>query len=165
MSAFTRLVFANGFENVSVRKIVEEAKVARSTFYEHFSDKEDVLRTCMGRIFAVLADCVISDEPPAKLVEVLDHLWSNRRLTDAIFSGHARAVLSRNQADLIESRLNGTGSPAQIPSRLAAISIGEAQLALVESWMRGRAFARVEDVAAALHHSSRASATALLRVE
>ena len=47
LAAFTNLVFAKGFENVSVRDIVVAADVARSTFYEHFSDKEDVLRASM----------------------------------------------------------------------------------------------------------------------
>lgn len=161
MKAFTRLVFANGFENVSVKGVVAEAQVARSTFYEHFSDKEDVLRACMGLIFAVIADCVIDDGPPPKLADVLRHLWSNRRLADAIFSGQARNVLSRNQADLIELRLRG--APLLLPGRLAAISLAEAQLALVESWLRGRAFATAEDMAAALSVSSRASADALRR--
>ena len=165
MSAFTRLVFANGFENVSVKKLVEEAQVARSTFYEHFSDKEDVLRACMSRMFAVVADCVASDEAPRRLVEVLEHLWSNRRLTDAIFSGHARKVLSRNQADLVETRLKAVGSPGPLPSRLAAIHLAEGQLSLVESWMRGHAHAASEDVALALHRSSRAAARALVRAD
>ena len=165
MKAFTRLVFANGFENVSVKKVVEEAQLARSTFYEHFADKEDVLRACMTRMFAVVADCIASDERPGRLVEVLEHLWSNRRLTDAIFTGHARKVLSRNQADLIESRLKAVGSPGRIPSRLAAIHLAEAQLSLVESWMRGHAHAASEDLAAALHRSSRASALALVRAD
>ncbi|WP_028970302.1 TetR/AcrR family transcriptional regulator [Sphingomonas sp. URHD0057] len=162
MKAFTRLVFAHGFESVSVKKVVEEAQLARSTFYEHFSDKEDVLRACMTRIFAVVADCIASDQPPGRLVEVLEHLWSNRRLTDAIFSGQARKVLSRNQTDLIESRLKTIGPQGPLPSRLAAIHLAEAQLSLVESWLRGHAHAAPDDLAAALHRSSRASALALL---
>jgi AcrR family transcriptional regulator len=161
MSAFTRLVFANGFENVSVKQVVEEAQLARSTFYEHFSDKEDVLRACMGRMFSVVADCIIADKPPPRLAEVLDHLWSNRRLTDAIFSGHARTVLARHQADLIELRLRESGAALRLPSRLAAIEIAEAQLALVESWLRGRAHCDAGQLADGLHRSSRASALAL----
>jgi len=41
----------------------------------------------------------------------------------------------------------------------------EAQLALVESWLRGRAFADPGDMAAALHRSSLASAAALVRAK
>jgi AcrR family transcriptional regulator len=161
MSAFTSIVFAQGFENVTIRKIVESADIARSTFYEHFSNKEDVLRACMGKFFSIIADCIVHDDQPAELGKVLDHLWSNRRLTDAIFSGHARDVLARNQVDLVEQRLRAMNPPTIMPPRLSAIPIAEAQLALVESWMRGRAFCPREQLALGLHRSSRASALAL----
>ena len=162
MSAFTRLVFAKGFENVSAREVAASAKVARSTFYEHFSGTEDVLRACMTRFFAVVADCVSAKDQPPDLTRVLDHLWSNRRLTDGIFSGHARSILARNQADLVELRLRALSGDLALPSRLAAIQIAEAQLALIEGWMRGRAFCPPDQLAAGLHRSSRASALALL---
>lgn len=161
MSSFTQLVFAKGFENVSASEVAASAKVARSTFYEHFSGTEDLLRACMTRFFAIVADCVVQDEQPAELGKVIDHLWSNRRLVDGIFSGHARAILARNQADLVEMRLRALPGGLTMPSRLAAIQIAEAQLALIEGWMRGRAFCPPDQLAAGLHRASRASALAL----
>lgn len=161
MSAFTRLVFANGFENVSVKSVVAAANIARSTFYEHFSDKEDVLRACMKRFFSVVADCVAQDAQPPELAKVLDHLWSNRRLTDAIFSGRARSVLARNQVDLVEAHLRKAAGASGASTRLAAIGIAESQLAQVESWLRGRVHGTVDEVAGTLHRTSRAAAGAL----
>ena len=125
MAAFTELVFADGFENVSIGAVIANAGVARSTFYEHFTGKEDVLRACLTRMFATVADCVSADEQPGELNRVLDHLWSNRRLTDGIFSGHARMVQARNQADLVELRLRALGNKMAMPSRLAAIQSGQ----------------------------------------
>lgn len=162
MSAFTQLVFAKGFENVSAREVAASANVARSTFYEHFSGTEDVLRACMTRFFAIVADCVSADSEPDELIRVLDHLWSNRRLTDGIFSGHARTILARNQADLVEQRLRAMPGALALPSRLAAIQIAEAQLALIESWMRGRAYCEPAQLAAGLQRTSRAAALALM---
>ena len=163
-STFTRLVFSRGFENVTVPDVVAEVGISRSTFYEHFSSREDVLRASMNRIFATIADCVSEDEPPTRLIDVVGHLWENRRLTDAIFSGLARAVLGRNQTDLIEQRLRQLPYPrnALLPLRLAATEIAEAQLALIESWMRGRAFCSVQQLSTGLHRVSRASALALI---
>jgi AcrR family transcriptional regulator len=163
-AAFTRLVFAGGFENVTVHKVVREAGCARSTFYEHFESKDDVLRASMLQFFAVIADCIVTANEPESLRKVLGHLWENRRLADAIFSGQARIVLARQQADLIEARLRALadGRDLALPSRLAAIQIAEAQLALVESWLRGRAFAGGDQIAAGLHRTTRASALALL---
>ena len=164
LQAFANLLFRVGFENVSVQGIVAEADIARSTFYEHFSSKEDVLRASMAQFLAVLAPCVSSDDQPSGLTNVLDHFWDNRRLTDAIFSGAARQVIALSLSELIETQLReSAGGELLLPNRLAAIHIAEAQLALIESWLRGRAFARVDDVAAALHRTSRASATAISR--
>lgn len=162
MSAFSGLVFAKGFDNVSVKDIIASAGTARSTFYEHFSNKEDVLRACMTRFFEIVADCVSAEEVPPLLFKVLDHLWENRRLTDAVFSGYARTVLARNQADLVEQRLRAMSPLLRLPHRLAAIQIADAQLGLVESWMRGRAPCSVANLADGLFRSSRASALALI---
>lgn len=163
-SAFTTLVFANGFENVTVRKVIHAAGCARSTFYEHFGNKDDVLRACMEQFFAIIADCVQSAAEPEQLRKVLDHLWENRRLADAIFTGQARVVLARQQADLVEARLRtlAGGRTLALPQRLAAIQIAEAQLALIESWLRGRSFSPVEQLADGLYRTGRASALALL---
>ena len=164
LQAFANLLFRVGFENVSVQGIVAEADIARSTFYEHFSSKEDVLRASMAQFLTVLAPCVSSDDQPSGLTNVLDHFWDNRRLTDAIFSGAARQVIALSLSELIEIQLRKSADgELLLPNRLAAIHIAEAQLALIESWLRGRAFARVDDVAAALHRTSRASATAISR--
>ena len=161
MSAFTKLVFAKGFENVSASEVAASANVARSTFYEHFSGKADVLRSCMTRLFAIVADCVSAESEPPELLKVLDHLWSNRRLTDGIFTGRARMVLARNQADLVEQRLRVMSPHLALPSRLAAIQLAEAQLALIESWMRGRAHCPPEQLATGLYRTSRSTALAL----
>ena len=47
MAAFRELVFASGFENVSIQGVAARAGIARSTFYEHFSGKEDLLCACL----------------------------------------------------------------------------------------------------------------------
>ena len=117
----------------------------------------------MSFLFSVIADCIVEDEQPPTLTKLLDHLWSNRRLTDGVFSGHARAILSRNQADLVELRLRSMASRStEIPTRLIAIGIAESQLAMVENWMRGRAYCPLAQLADSLHRTSRGAAKAAL---
>lgn len=163
LSAFVALIFRDGFENVSVQGIVSGAGIARSTFYEHFSSKEDVLRASMAQFFEVLAECVSSHDLPAELQGVLRHFWQNRRLTDAIFAVAPRRILALSLSEIIEGRLREEDEALVLPHRLIAIYLAEAQLGLVEAWLRGRAFGAVEDVAAALHQSTRASRAALVR--
>ena len=162
--AFRELVFANGYENVTVRGVVARANVGRSTFYEHFTSKDDILRASMSQFLIVFAESIASAAPPERLVAVLDHLWSNRRLTDAIFTGSPRAILARTLAQMIEARLEqmaGAGALA-IPLRLAGIQRAAGQLAVVEAWMRGKAHCAAPRLADAFHASSRAAALALL---
>lgn len=163
LGAFVELIFRDGFEKISVQGIVAGAGIARSTFYEHFSSKEDVLRASMAQFFEVLARCVSSQNLPDGLEEVLRHFWQNRRLTDAIFAVTPRRILSLSLSEMIEKRIRDHGEALMLPHRLIAIHLAEAQLALVEAWLRGRAFGAVEDVATALHQSARASAAALTR--
>jgi AcrR family transcriptional regulator len=162
-SAFTSLVFADGYEKVTVGRVVELADVGRSTFYAHFTGKEDLLGASMAWIFAEVADTVTSDAMPEALEPVLAHMWERRRLSDAIFSGAARLVLARRLADMIEERLSAIAPPdLSCPLRLSSIQLAEMQLALVESWLRGKAHCPPSVLARALHSSSRAAALALL---
>ncbi len=165
LQAFVQLIFRDGFESLSVQDIVSEAGTARSTFYEHFSSKDDILRASMGPLFDVVADCVTEEGPSPALTKVLAHFWENRRLADRTFSGSARVILARSLSEMIEARLHAAneGRPLLLPYRLAAIQLAEAQFALIENWLRGRAFADAETLAIALHHSSRALALAFSR--
>ncbi|MFD2115573.1 TetR/AcrR family transcriptional regulator [Paenibacillus yanchengensis] len=43
IDALTKLIITNGEEAISIRDIVREAEVNRSTFYLHFQDKQDIL--------------------------------------------------------------------------------------------------------------------------
>jgi AcrR family transcriptional regulator len=164
LTAFREIVFANGYEKVTIREVAARANVGRSTFYDHFSGKEDLLRGSMSQFLVVFSASISSDTPPDHLVAVLDHLWSNRRLTDAIFTGTPRGILTRALAQMIEARLEGMADAeaALIPLRLASIQLADAQFALVEAWLRGKAHCPSARIASAFHASSRAAALALL---
>ena len=44
LGAFRDLVLTRGYDPISVRDIVDAAGVGRSTFYEHFDDKDDLFQ-------------------------------------------------------------------------------------------------------------------------
>jgi AcrR family transcriptional regulator len=163
LRAFVELMFRDGFEAVSVHSIVAAAGTARSTFYGHFRSKEDILGASMAHFLEVMTDCVSSSEQRDELTWVLAHFWENRRFADAVFTGAPRKIIARFLSDMIQERLrSGPGDkPLILPEPLAATQLAEGQLALVETWLRGRAFCRPEAVATALYRTSRASAVAL----
>src|SRR5437879_5646345 len=75
VGAFVTLMFRDGFENISVQGIAAEAGMARSTFYEHFSGKENVLCASMAHLLAPLADCITAEVEPPEVRMVLGHMW------------------------------------------------------------------------------------------
>ena len=163
--AFTDLLFARGLDAIAVRDIAEKADIARSTFYLHFTGKEDVLRACMSPFLDVFASCTTAPTRPSTLEAVLSHMAERRRVSDAIFSGNARSVLSRALAAAIESALgDATAVTApSMPLRLIAASVAEMQLALLEGWLRGRGHAKPDQVADAMYAASRAASAAYCR--
>ena len=48
--ALIELVTEKGYESVSIREILERANVGRSTFYAHFQDKDQLLRSILDRL-------------------------------------------------------------------------------------------------------------------
>lgn len=53
--ALLRLVTRKGYEAITVQDLIEEADVGRSTFYAHFTGKEDLLRNGFAMLRAELA--------------------------------------------------------------------------------------------------------------
>lgn len=61
-----RLVTRKGYEAITVQDLVDEANVGRSTFYAHYTGKEDLLRSGFAMLRAELAaeaDGRTADEP------------------------------------------------------------------------------------------------------
>jgi AcrR family transcriptional regulator len=48
--ALIELVAEKGYEAVSIREILDQANVGRSTFYSHFQDKEQLLHSILDRL-------------------------------------------------------------------------------------------------------------------
>jgi AcrR family transcriptional regulator len=132
-SAFVALVLERRYDTIRVGDIIAKADVGRSTFYEHFRGKDDLLRQSMEGLLAILADAAVPDDDEVKLRSVVAHFWENRRLGRAVLGPPLGASVHRLLENLIEERLGGDPPAA----RARAIQIAAAQLALLEAWVRG----------------------------
>lgn len=152
------------YDAIRVADIIGRAGIGRSTFYEHFRGKDDVLRQAAAWAFAALADAVTGTGDTARLRHVIEHLRENRCAARGRLAGER---VCRWLAETIEERLvsmcGAQSAVATIPVRLAAMQIAAAQIALLRAWLAGRDPCPTEALAAALARTSRAMASALLR--
>jgi AcrR family transcriptional regulator len=166
LTAFGELVLARGYDTLTVRDIIEHANVGRSTFYEHFENKDDILRRSLRPVFGVLADAIGTTQPRAELEDILAHFRENTRLTRALLQGSTHYLMSQILAELIEERLSSLAVSSRetkpsIPVPSIAAHLAGAQLALIESWLSSKAPCSCEVLAGAMRASANASLRAL----
>lgn len=162
VGAFNELILERGYDVLTVRDIIAHANVGRSTFYEHFENKDDILRRSLRAVFGVLADAVGMAQQPAAIEAVLAHFRDNARLARAMVNGSTHYLMLGILADLIEERLSpfrvrSRDATKPIPVALVAAGLAGAQLALVEAWLSSKAPCSCAQLARALHASANAS--------
>jgi len=161
-TAFVELILTRGFDAVSAADVAEHANVGRSTFYEHFQGKDDILALTLTPILSPLADACIADAAGPRLIAVIEHFWQNRQLGRVLMAGRARQLMSRQLAGLIEDRLSSLSqAEGSLPAALSALQLAHGELALIDGWLSGRHGVSAEAVAYALHAGSSAMALAL----
>ncbi len=138
------------YDDITIADILERANVGKSTFYEHFKNKEDVLRSAMSGMLETLADTVSENYDPDRLRGLIAHFWKNRRLGRKVFSGSLGDNLRRSLTALIEGKLMAAGS-AKAAAQLKAIQLASAHIHLLEAWTAGEVAAEQEDIVYSLH--------------
>jgi AcrR family transcriptional regulator len=161
MRAFNSLVLSRGYDGVMPVDVAEVAGVARSTLYEHFAGKEDMLRQSMLPILKPLAECVGSVHTPPRLELVLEHIRSSRRMARELLNGRTRTVAARTLAELIEARLEHVpASRPAMPRTFIAAYLANGILGLIDEWLSGREACSAAVLASALQATTHAAAAA-----
>ena len=143
-----------------MRDVIARANVGRSTFYEHFENKRDVLEQSLAPILTPLADVLRTGRPDARLQSILAHMWDNRKLAAATFLGSSRAVVTRSLARLLEERLEERPGRFVVARPLVAAALAAAQIALLEAWVTEEPPAEIHAMARALFQMTVAAAAA-----
>jgi AcrR family transcriptional regulator len=138
MRAFNATVVSRGYDCAVPAEIAQAAGVARSTLYEHFAGKEDMLRHSLLPILEPLAETVAGSTLSPRLQPVLEHIRGSRRMARELLRGRARTVAQRTLAQLIHERL--AQLPAcrtGVPQTLKAAYLASGILGLIEEWLSG----------------------------
>ena len=151
LSAFLKLILEQGYEKLKVASVAELANVGRSTFYEHYRTKRDLLKASVSQPFAHLADLADPDADISILSHVLVHFRDQNQIARTLLSGPTRPILSAVLASLVSIRLkNRSLAFPLIASEILARQIADAQLSLLEVWVSGRPACGLENIVRAL---------------
>jgi AcrR family transcriptional regulator len=163
--AFFEIVLSRPYDEITVDDIIAKAGVGRSTFYEHFSGKDELFAVSVQHPLVVLADAMREQDNTPQLVMLMDHFWQNRAIAPGMFKGPARGVMLQVLVELIEERFKqdrvGSPNPLLVPPRMAATQLAESLLAPVTAWLLGEVECSKQALAQALRQTATATLAAL----
>ncbi len=133
-----RLVLERGYDQITVGDIADAANVGRSTFYAHFTDKDDLLRHGISYLSAMLR------EPPGEVSGPLgfsrfltEHLRDQKKLQRALMQSSAGSIvissLSEAICDVLRHGLREERGKA--PDEVEVRFVAGAYLAVITWWL------------------------------
>lgn len=155
VEAFNRLVLSRAKRDIRVADIVSQAKVGRSTFYDHYPSADALHLDALRRPFAPLADAAAGFGDEAALTHILAHFWEYRQRARRTFGERTQQLL----AEMVVERLNAPELCIARP--LAARQLAAAAHAPVVAWLAGQAPSTPQDLARAICRSGEAQVRAL----
>lgn len=135
--AFMGLIFSRRYSAIRTAYLIEAAGIGRSTFYEHFRNKDDVLVSAIEPLFTPLADAATGKGVVGSVRFVLEHVWEQRAAARLLFEPPMAGRLQRKLASMIEERLGASSDGA--PNALIAMGEAAAILAMLRMWLAGEA--------------------------
>lgn len=142
LGAFRDIVLESGYDGVRVLDVVRRSGVGRSTFYEHFQSREDLLRDSLRGPFDLLAKLAAPSYDPAETVFVLEHFAQHSALANSMLDGSGGAIVRGLLAELIA----GVSPPRDARAYAAA----GAQIGVIAAWLNGGDNRSAQDVAQSL---------------
>ena len=167
-TAFAELLLERGFNSLTLNAVADRANVGRSTLYEHFHGKHDLLSPSLTAPLDVLASVVDAAAEKAAMMSLLAHVRQHQRIARTLLSWPLRRVVSNVLSGLVCARLKHTiKTSAEQVSPLIAVNaiaahIAESQLAILEQWLFGCAECDAETLATAMRSSAQAVVTVLM---
>lgn len=134
------------FHSITVQDVLDRAKVGRSTFYSHYSDKDDLFMSDAEEFFEMMANALSAHRDKSDRVfpvkEFFSHVAEVQPFVKALISSgklHDNFELAQGQfARGIEQRLAELPQGAKIPAHeraVRAFAHAGALLSLLRWWM------------------------------
>ena len=145
LEAMRQLLLTRRYGAIRAGELIARADVGRSTFYEHFRSKDEVLAALIDPLFSPLADAAAGRGNVHAVEAALAHLWEQRAAARGLLEAPPGPRLARKLAGMIAERLGDRTTEA--PPALAAAGAAAATLAMLRAWLAGEAACRPVDLA------------------
>jgi AcrR family transcriptional regulator len=144
--ALVALLAKQPFESITVRQICERAMVHRATFYTHFTDKYELLRSVLNDVQADLVQIQTSKDWDAEsghfLLGFMDYVVAHRSLFTLLLvekDAHSLTALMRHQfAAMTEAQVKAfqaSGVHYSVPAPVMAQFFAGAILGVISWWL------------------------------
>ena len=144
--ALVALMQERPFESITVQDVLDRANVGRSTFYSHYSDKDDLLMSDADEFFEAMSLSLSAHGDTSERVfpvrEFFNHLIDAQQFVVALRASgklHANLELARGHfACGIERRMNELAKGENIPAHqrpALAFAHAGALLSLMQWWI------------------------------
>lgn len=158
-NAFFELVLSLPYSRIKIADIIAKAGVGRSTFYEHYKNKDDLLYSSLHWPMTVLASAILPSDKVLDIQGVLEHFWQNRSLARPILMGSTRKHVSRCLSEILTKLLHSI--PTQMKNKCVPVSamaqaLAALQLTLLSDWLTGAYSTTPDKLARQLMLTSRA---------
>jgi AcrR family transcriptional regulator len=153
--ALTSLILKKGYEAITIQDICDEANVGRSTFYAHYTSKDDLKRSGFERLHKELVDRQrearsapgdVKDRTLGFSLTMFEHARDHLDLYRALVGGRGGAVslgqIRQILSDLVRNELAATGgknSADIVPPELVVQYVVGAFMAVMTWWLDGGA--------------------------
>ncbi len=170
--ALIELFAERRYDTITIRDIVDRANVGRTTFYLHYSNKDELFISCheailrefhLGPLSPLSREELLSPEAPPGMAAAHRHLEAARAHLSPVLQGKGGLLILRRirtrSAQEIEANLRAAFAEADgtIPFDVMANYLAGAQIAIVQWCLETRQPHTPESLAQTFHRLQRAA--------
>ncbi|ELC8441148.1 TetR/AcrR family transcriptional regulator C-terminal domain-containing protein [Clostridium perfringens] len=151
-SAFLTMLIKDGFDEITVKKITEQADISRKTFYLHYLDKYDLLDTIVNKQLEELEE--ICEQKKEKgfiegTVIWFNYFEENKDFFSALFSSKSTVSFRKQLLDFMMNQLSKkiNNIDSEKDSEILLRFLSMAVLGIIESFILNELNSSTEQIA------------------